>query len=76
MVVIAAVFAILWWKGVLMRISNYISETREELRKCSWPSWAELKGSTIAVTITIVLLTLFTVAIDRLLFVFIRLITS
>ena len=62
--VLAAVFAFLWSKGHLVRISTYVQETREELRKCTWPSWEELKGSTIVVMISSLLLGLFIVTID------------
>lgn len=62
--VILAVFAFLWWKGYLRRLSAYTLETREELRKCTWPSWAELKGSTVVVVISTLLLGLFTMGVD------------
>ena len=61
---ILVVFAFLWRKGYLLRLSNYVQETREELKKCTWPSWDELKGSTVVVMISILILGLFTVAID------------
>ena len=38
--------------------------TREELRKCTWPTLEELKGSTVVVTISIILLGGFTVGVD------------
>ena len=62
--VIAVVFGILWRKGYLLRLSTYVRETREELKKCTWPSWDELKGSTVVVMISILILGLFTVVID------------
>lgn len=62
--VIGGVFAYLWRKGLLMRLGTYVAETREELRKCTWPSAAELKGSTVVVMITIALLGLFTMVSD------------
>ncbi len=64
-VVIGAAFAWLWRGGQLARLANYVQQTREELRKCSWPTWTELKGSTVVVGISIVLLGLFTVAVDQ-----------
>ncbi len=64
---IGVVFAILWWQGQLKRLTAYITETREELKKCTWPSWDELKGSTVVVTATIAVLGLFTVVVDRVL---------
>jgi len=62
--VIAVVFAFLWRKGYLMRLANYVAETREELRKCTWPTLNELKGSTVVVMVSIVLLGAFTVGVD------------
>ena len=62
--VIAAAFLFLWRKGHLQRLSIYVQETKEELRKCTWPSWDELKGSTVVVMLSIALLGAFTVAAD------------
>lgn len=62
--VILAVFAFLWRRGHLARFASYLQQTREELKKCTWPSWEELKGSTVVVTISILALGLFTVAVD------------
>ena len=61
---VGVIFAVLWRKGQLTRFAAYIRETREELRKCTWPSWDELKGSTVVVVISIVLLGGFTVFAD------------
>ena len=72
--VIGAVFAFLWRKGYLLRITTYIAETREELRKCTWPSLEELKGSTVVVMITLALLGAFTVGVDFVVSQLIRLI--
>jgi len=66
-VVIGSVFAYLWWQGHIRSFATYVQETREELKKCTWPTWDELKGSTVLITITIVLLGAFTVVVDRLL---------
>ena len=63
-VVIGAVFAFLWRKGYLMALSRFAGETREELRKCSWPSKEELKGSTVVVLVATVVVGLFTVGVD------------
>lgn len=64
MVVVGVVFAVLWQKGYLLRFTNYVQETREELRKCTWPSFGELKGSTVVVMVTIALMGAFTVVVD------------
>lgn len=74
-VVIGAIFGFMWHRGYLARIRDYVGETKEELRKCSWPSREELKGSTVVVSITIVMLGLFTVTVDWLLLQLMRLIT-
>ena len=61
---IGAGFAVLWRTGQLIRLRNYIAETREELKKCTWPSVEELKGSTVLVLVTILGLGMFTVGVD------------
>ena len=73
--VAAAIFAFLWWQGYLMRLSNYVQQTREELKKCAWPSWEELKGSTAVITISIILLGGFTVLVDFIFMQLVRLLT-
>ena len=64
-VIIAAVFGWAWRKGHLLRISKYVGETKEELRKCSWPTRQELKGSTAVVMVSIALFGFFTVLVDQ-----------
>ncbi len=66
-VVIGGLFIYLWRKGHLLRLTNYVRETREELRKCTWPTWDELKGATFVVMISTALLGAFTVGIDYIL---------
>ena len=73
--VILGVFAFLWSKGYLVKIRNYFAETQEELKKCSWPSREELRGSTVVVLVTTALLGLFTVGVDWVLSNLMRLIT-
>jgi preprotein translocase subunit SecE len=60
-----ALFAWLWKGGHLIRFADYVRATREELRKCSWPSWDELKGSTLIVAISILILSVFTFVVDE-----------
>ena len=62
--VVGGLFFFLWKKGYLLRIRDYVLETREELRKCSWPTVEELKGSTLVVMLTIALIGGFTVSVD------------
>ena len=63
-VIIGGVFAWLWRAGHLARFAAYVQQTREELKKCTWPSWDELKGSTVVVSISIFILGGFTVVVD------------
>jgi len=63
-VIVGGAFGWLWRAGHLARFRDYIKATREELRKCTWPSWDELKGSTVVVTISIIILGGFTVGVD------------
>jgi preprotein translocase subunit SecE len=67
-VVIGAIFGYLWWQGQVKRLATYVLETREELKKCSWPTWDELKGSTVVITISIALLGAFVYAVDKIFF--------
>jgi preprotein translocase subunit SecE len=66
--VIGAIFAYLWWQGQIKRLADYVLETREELKKCSWPTWDELKGSTVVITISIALLGGFVYVVDKVFF--------
>jgi len=67
-VVVAIVFGYLWWQGQIRQMATYMQETREELKKCSWPSWTELKGSTVLIMISILLMGAFTEVVDRILY--------
>ena len=62
--VVAAAFGFLWSQGYLVKIRTYVAETQEELKKCTWPSWDELKGSTVLVMVTMALLSMFTISVD------------
>lgn len=73
--VIGVAFAYAWWKGYILRFRNYWNTTVDELKKCSWPTWDELKGSTVVVTISIALMGLFTYVVDLIFYYLVRLIT-
>ena len=75
MVVVGVLFGILWRKGYLLRLTTYVQQTREELRKCTWPTWAELKGSTVVVGVSIFILGTFTVLVDFVFTMLVRWIT-
>jgi preprotein translocase subunit SecE len=72
--VVAVIFGLLWWKGYVQRLAAYGKQTTEELKKCTWPTWDELKGSTVVVMISILLLGLFTFVVDKVLFALFNLI--
>jgi preprotein translocase subunit SecE len=73
--VIGIIFGVLWRKGYLARLSNYFLETREELRKCTWPTFPELRGSTVVVLISVAILGLYVVGVDFIISLLIRFIT-
>jgi len=58
------IFTYFWRQGAFLRLSNYWDETLEELKKCSWPTWDELTGSTVVVIVSVALLGGFTVMVD------------
>ena len=66
--VVGVIFVMLWRKGYVMQLTNYVQQTREELRKCTWPTWAELKGSTIVIAISLLMLGGFIVVVDQIFF--------
>jgi len=67
-VVIGVIFGFLWWQGHLKRFAAYWQQTMEELKKCTWPTWDELKGSTVLVSLSILLLGALTFVVDQILF--------
>jgi len=75
-VVVGVVFGVLWRTGQLLRLANYMQETKEELKKCTWPSRDELKGSTFVVLLSILGLGLFTFLTDFVLSLFVKGISS
>ena len=62
--IVVAVFFWAWQKGHLLRLGSYVEETKVELRKCTWPTRDELKGSTVVVIVSIGIVAVFTVAAD------------
>jgi preprotein translocase SecE subunit len=63
-VLVGGSFAYLWKQGQIARLSNYILATREELKKCTWPSFEELQGQTLLIFVAIGLLGSFTILVD------------
>jgi preprotein translocase subunit SecE len=66
--VVLALFAYLWWQGQVRQLATYVQETREELKKCSWPTWVELKGSTVLIMVSIGLMGAFTELLEQIFF--------
>lgn len=71
-VIIGGVFAYLWRKGHLMKLSTYVVETREELKKCTWPTRDELAGSTVVVLISTAMLSSLIMVADFLILKLVR----
>jgi preprotein translocase SecE subunit len=63
-IVIIAAFGFIWKLGWLARIANFLGETREELKKCNWPSRPELWQTTVIIFIVTAVLGAFTVGSD------------
>ena len=74
-VVIGGLFAWFWRAGHLARLTSYVQATKEELRKCTWPTLDELKGSTVVVAVSIVLLGSFVMTVDFVVTMFVRWVT-
>jgi len=66
--VIGVAFGIAWKKGYLLKLANYIDETKQELKKCTWPTVEELKASTVLVVLSIGALGVLTVVADQIFF--------
>ena len=60
------IFTMLWRQGAFLRMADYWRETQEELKKCTWPTWEELMGSTTVVIVSVAILGGFTVGVDYL----------
>ena len=59
-----AIFIWFWRQGAFLKVSGFFQDTREELRKCTWPTWDELMGSTVVVLVSVALLGGFTMGVD------------
>ena len=52
---------------MLVRMTQYLRETTQEMKRVSWPSVAELKESTVVVLVTVAVITVFLFAADKVL---------
>jgi preprotein translocase subunit SecE len=64
LVAVAGIFFFLWQKGYLLRFAGFVGETREELKKCAWPTKDELIASTVVVFVSLFILGSFTSLVD------------
>ena len=62
--VVLGAFGLAWRAGWIGMVATYLDETREELRKCNWPTREELWNSTVLVFLVILGLGLFTIGSD------------
>jgi preprotein translocase subunit SecE len=63
-VVVGVLVALAIRAGYFLRISAYWAEMMEEMRKCTWPTWDELIGSTVLVVVSGGIVGGFTVGVD------------
>jgi len=66
LVVAVVLFVLALRAGYFLKISAYWAEMMEEMRKCTWPTWDELLGSTVLVTLSVAIIGGFTVGVDYL----------
>jgi len=52
---------------MLARLTQYLRETTQEMKRVSWPSVAELKESTVVVLVTVLVITVFLFTVDKIL---------
>ncbi|MCP4574543.1 MAG: preprotein translocase subunit SecE [bacterium] len=52
---------------MLTRFTQYLRETVQEMKRVSWPGFAELRESTIVVLVTVAIITVFLFAADKVL---------
>lgn len=53
-----------WWT----RARAFLIEVRSELKRTSWPSWLEVRGTTTVVILTVFVFALFLWVVDTILF--------
>jgi len=44
---------------MLQKIKKFFSEVKAEMQKVTWPTWEELRGSTMVVLVTMAILSVF-----------------
>ncbi len=51
-------------KTLIDRIKAFLGEVKQELGKCSMPNWQEVRGSTIVIIVSMLILGLFSFVVD------------
>jgi preprotein translocase subunit SecE len=64
LVAVMVVFVLMLRAGYFLKISAYWGEMMDEMRKCTWPTWDELLGSTVLVMVSVGMIGVFTVGVD------------
>jgi len=52
---------------MIAKIRKFIDDVVVEMKKVSWPSMNELRGSTMVVIVTVIILSIFIGVVDRIL---------
>ena len=71
-VIIGGAFIIAWKQGLLEHLAVYLGQTRDELRKCQWPTRPELFQYTTLIFVAVAALGIFTVGADYILLQVVR----
>jgi preprotein translocase subunit SecE len=50
---------------MIQRFIQFLKEVRAEIGKITWPTREELRGSTLVVIVTVILLTIFVGVVDQ-----------
>ena len=51
--------------GFFERIGQFVRDTRAEMRRVSWPTWTEVKNTTIITIIAVIFFAVYLFAVDR-----------
>ena len=52
---------------MIQRITKFWNDVKVEMKKVTWPSRAELRGSTMVVIVTVIIIAIFIGIVDRIL---------
>ena len=76
LIVLTVIFVLLLRAGYFLKISAYWNQMMDEMKKCTWPTWDELTGSTVLVFVTVGMFGIFTVGVDFIFTFVIKALTS